>query len=71
MTDETEKNADKTAGKMLCRECGNEKKASELSPAVVDNKMKLVCAGCWDAAVESGRATIFTREELTTFSELK
>lgn len=71
MNGEIENNAEITASEMNCRECGKVKKTLELSPAVIDNKLKLVCAECWDAAVKSGRATIYTPEELTAFSELK
>ena len=71
MNSEIEKIAENSVGEMNCHECGKVKKTLELSPGVIDNKLKLVCAECWDAAVKSGRATIFTREELTAFSEFK
>lgn len=71
MNGEIENNAGKTASEMNCHECGEVKKTLKLSPAVIDNKLKLVCAECWGAAVKSGRATIFIHEELTAFSELK
>lgn len=71
MNSENEKIAKKTVSEMNCHECGKMKKTLELSPSVIDNKPKLVCAECWDAGVKSGRATIFTREELTAFSEFK
>lgn len=71
MNGEIENNADVTTSEMNCHECGKVKKTMKLSPAVIDNKLKLVCAECWDAAKKSVRATIFTREELTAFSELK
>jgi hypothetical protein len=56
---------------MNCHECGAEKTVLQLSPAVIDGTLKLVCKQCWADAVETGRATIFTREDLTMFSELK
>ena len=71
MNSEIEIISEKTVSDMNCHECGNVEKTSELSPGVIDNKLKLVCAECWDAAVKSGRATIYTREELTAFSEFK
>lgn len=71
MNGEIENNTEKPASEMKCHECGKMKKTLKLSPAVIDNKLKLVCSECWDAAKKSGRATIFTHEELTAFSELK
>lgn len=54
-----------------CYECIIDKTVFELSPANIDDKLKLVCSDCWRSAVETGRAMIYTREELTTFSEFK
>ncbi|HQU82385.1 MAG TPA: hypothetical protein PKY59_04630 [Pyrinomonadaceae bacterium] len=50
MNSEIEKNSEKTVSGMDCHECGKVKNSLELSPAVIDNKLKLVCAECWDAA---------------------
>jgi hypothetical protein len=54
-----------------CHECGAENHFLKLSPAVIDGKLKLVCENCWASAVKTGRATIFTKEELSAFSEFK
>ena len=56
---------------MKCHECDNDKTVFELSPANIDNKLKLVCGDCWRNAVKEGRAMIYTREEMSAFSEFK
>lgn len=67
----TENAAKNQPSEMQCSDCRAEKKAVALSPAVIDGKLKLVCGDCWTAAVEENRATIFSDEEMTAFSELR
>jgi hypothetical protein len=56
---------------MKCHQCGADKSVFKLSPANINDKLKLVCSDCWQKAVETSRAMIYPREELTAFSEFK
>lgn len=62
--------AEEKKNKFECGECLQDFPARLVSPAVIDDKLILICSKCWEQAVAQGRAAFYPDEEMTDSSEL-